>query len=63
MRLLKHDAPKAVDEEDCVKLYQAGEIDGQTLLAYIEDVLDAQLAEIEFNMELAAAIDELKHTL
>lgn len=63
VRLLKHDAPKAVDEETIVKLYQAGEIDGQTLLAYIEDVLDAQLAEIEFNMELAAAIDELKRTL
>ena len=63
MRLLKHDAPKAVDEETIVKLYQAGEIDGQTLLAYIEDVLDAQLSEIEFNMELAAAIDELKRTL
>ena len=46
-----------------MKLYQAGEIDGQTLLAYIEDVLDAQLSEIEFNMELAAAIDELKRTL
>ena len=63
VRLLKHDAPKAVDEEISVKLYQAGEIDGQTLLAYIEDVLDAQLSEIEFNMELAAAIDELKRTL